>query len=397
VQQNLRVSRRGVLLGSTGAIAAGVFASPSIAEKAVESPKPLPDSLTWKNADALIVHSANTIETKREVVGSAGITPLDELFVRNNIAPPPASIMDDPDAWQLSVEGVKAPRALSVADLKKLGIETVASVLQCSGNGRAFFKHKASGTPWQVGAAGCVLWTGVPLRAVAAELGGVLEGRKFITGTGGEVIPEGLDPKSLMVERSVPLDALDTALLAWEVNGKPIPLAHGGPLRFVVPGFFGVNNVKYIKKLAFTETESDSKIQKSGYRVRGVGVKGAPDQPSMWQMPVKSWIRDPLATSTPGRVPIRGIAFGGAGGVKKVEVSVDGGKTWSEASLVGPDLGPYAWRTFAYTADLKAGSHEIACRATDTAGETQPEIMEENERGYRHNGWRSHAVTVTVG
>lgn len=389
---NLR--RRHFLIGTAGAATALATGLPAMAQ---EEAKALPDYVAWKNADDVIVHSKETIETKRAAQGIELVTPSNSLYVRNNLPAPPEDIVADRDAWEIEFDGVANPAKMTVGQLKTVGVETVVCVLQCSGNGRAFFDHEASGTQWGVGAAGNVIWTGVPVRALVEAMGGASDGMNWLTGTGGEVIPEGLDPKSLMVERSVPLDALDTALLAWEVNGKPIPLAHGGPLRLVVPGFFGVNNVKYIKKLAFTETESDSKIQKSGYRVRGVGVKGAPDQPSMWQMPVKSWIRDPLATSTPGRVPIRGIAFGGAGGVKKVEVSVDGGRTWSEASLVGPDLGPYAWRTFAYTADLKAGSHEIACRATDTAGETQPEIMEENERGYRHNGWRSHAVTVTVG
>src|SRR5690606_17152873 len=115
-------------------------------------------------------------------------------------------------------------RTLSLAELKELGVETVATVLQCSGNGRAFFDHKASGTPWTVGAAGCVLWTGVPVRKVVEALGGVDAAAKFITATGGESLPQGLDPKSLMVERSVPLAAMENALLAWEINGEPLPV-----------------------------------------------------------------------------------------------------------------------------------------------------------------------------
>ena len=93
-----------------------------------------------------------------------------------------------------------------------------------------------------------------------------------------------------MVERSIPLKALDQALLAWDMNDEPMPLAHGGPLRMVVPGYFGVNNVKYVDRVAFTEGQSDAKIQASGYRIRPIGEKGAPDQPSMWEMPVKSWV-----------------------------------------------------------------------------------------------------------
>jgi len=111
----------------------------------------------------------------------------------------------------------------------------VATVLQCSGNGRGFFPHKPSGTPWTVGAAGCVVWSGVPVRTVVEALGGVNGGMLYMTGTGGEVLPAGIDPKSVVVERSLPIKALGDALLAWEMNGAPISLAHGGPLRLIVP------------------------------------------------------------------------------------------------------------------------------------------------------------------
>jgi len=133
----------------------------------------------------------------------------------------------------------------------------------------------------------------VPVAAVAKAMGGVASGAKFITGTGGEKIPAGVDPKKVMVERSVPLSALDSALLAWELNGEPLAIAHGGPLRLVIPGFYGVNNVKYLSHLAFTEKETTANIQTSGYRVRPIGHKGAPAQPSMWGMNVKSWINSP--------------------------------------------------------------------------------------------------------
>jgi DMSO/TMAO reductase YedYZ molybdopterin-dependent catalytic subunit len=269
-------------------------------------------------------------------------------------------------------------------------------VLQCSGNGRGFFTHKASGSPWQVGAAGNVFWSGVPLRAVASAMGGVAGGAKFITGTGGETIPAGIDPKKVMVERSVPISNLDTALLAWELNGAPVPLAHGGPLRLIVPGYYGVNNIKYIKKLAFTEKETDANIQTSGYRVRPVGQKGAATQPSMWEMTVKSWVTNPLKETEKGPVQIYGVAFAGVNPVTRVDVSTDGGKTWKQAKFVGPDLGKYAWRTFVLSADLKPGTHTIASRATDAKGKTQPEKFIENERGYAHNGWAAHAVKVTV-
>lgn len=387
-------SRRTLLVGSAGAMAAVSLMGFAPLAKADE-PKSLPDYAAWKERSAMIVHSANTLETQRGAIGSGVVTPSDRLFVRNNL-PAPAGITDDRDSWEVNIEGVKNPRSLTVAELKTLGVETVASVLQCSGNGRAFFPHGASGTQWSVGAAGCALWTGVPLRTVVEALGGATSGMKYITSTGGESLPEGVDPKSIVVERSVPMAALESALLAWELNDEPIPVAHGGPLRMVVPGYFGVNNVKYVKNVALTRGQTDAKIQASGYRVRDVGVKGAPDQPSMWEMSVKSWVTAPLESTPKGRTMIHGVAFGGARSVDKVEVSINGGKSWQQARFLGPDLGPYAWRPFVMATDLEPGEYRIVSRATDADGNTQPESRMDNERGYGHNGWSDHGVTVTV-
>jgi sulfite dehydrogenase len=244
-----------------------------------------------------------------------------------------------------------------------------------------------------------VVWSGVPVRVLAESLGGVAEGMKFMTGTGGEKLPEGLDPKTVMVERSVPVSAMADALLAWEMNGQPIPLAHGGPLRLIVPGYTGVNNIKYIKQLAFTAKESDAHIMTHGYRVSPPGTKGDPSQPSVQEMTVKSWINSPTPDRGPlkaGIVQILGVAFGGLQAVAKVEVSVDGGKTWGLARFVGPDMGKYAWRQFAYTARLAAGDVLLASRATDVAGNVQPEMRLENGGGYNNTSWADHAVKVTV-
>lgn len=388
-------TRRTLLLGSAGAMAAvSVLGFTPLAK--AEEPKSLPDYAAWKERNALIVHSTNTMETQRGAIGNGVITASDRLFVRNNLPAPPASVTDNPDVWEIRIEGVRNPRTLTVGELKAMGITTVASVLQCSGNGRAFFPHGASGTQWSVGAAGCVMWTGVPLADVVEALGGPVDGARYTTATGGESLPDGIDPKTIMVERSVPTKALETALLAWEMNDEPLTHTHGGPLRMVVPGYYGVNNVKYVKNLAFTENQTDAKIQASGYRVRDVGVKGAPDQPSMWEMNVKSWVTAPLESGRTGRNMIYGVAFGGTVALEKVDVSVDGGKTWKQARFLGPDLGPYAWRPFVLATDMPAGEHRIVSRATDVRGNTQPEGRIENERGYGHNGWSDHGVTVAI-
>lgn len=361
--------------------------------------KPLPAYVSWKDVNSTIVHSATTIETKRSAFGSSVITPTEQLYLRNNLPAPDASIVADRDAWEISIEGIGKPRKLTLRELKTLGLETVAMVLQCSGNGRGFFPSKPSGTPWTVGAAGCVVWSGVPVRAVAEALGGMEGGMRFMTGTGGEKLPKGLDPKSIIVERSVPAAAMADALLTWEMNGVAIPLAHGGPLRLIVPGYTGVNNIKYIKRLAFTAQETDAKIMSHGYRISPPGGQGDPSQPSVQEMTVKSWINSPGSDSAllgKGRVQISGVAFGGLHAVRRVEVSVDDGKTWVDARFVGPDLGKYAWRQFVLETRLPAGQHVLASRATDAMGNFQPQQRMENAAGYNNTSWADHAVTVKV-
>lgn len=400
-------NRRRMLGGTIGILAVGLtgFHQTTLAQAVastgtpIPASKPLPQYVAWKEADALIVHSANTLETRRAAYGNGVITPSDRLFVRNNLPPPPESILANPDAWEVKVEGVKNPRSFTVAELKGMGLETTAMVLQCSGNGRGFFPSKPSGTPWTVGAAGCVMWSGVPVRELAAALGGPVDGVVYMTGTGGEPIPEGVDPKTVLVERSVPIKAMEHALLAWELNGEPVPLAHGGPLRLVVPGYSGVNNIKYVKRLAFTPKETDARIMESRYRMVPPGEKGNPNLPSIWEMSVKSWITSPGAKDgqvKAGRHVVEGVAFGGTTAVKSVEVSTDGGKSWQEARLIGPDLGRFAWRQFALPVDLKPGSYLLASRATDVDGKVQDELRIENASGYNNTSWRDHALPITV-
>ncbi len=397
----LRATRRQALW--TGGGLAALVAAPGVAladtGKSEAPAKALPAYARWKNADAMIVHSANTIELRRDHFGQGSVTPTDYLYVRNNLNPPSEDIVKDPDAWVIEISGVANPMRTTLGELKRLGLTSVTMVLQCSGNGRGYFPHKPSGTQWREGAAGCVTFTGVPLKVVAEALGGVAGGAKYITGTGGETIPEGIDPKTVMVERSVPLAALDDAILAWELNGEPLPLAHGGPLRMIVPGYMGVNNIKYIKHLAFTAEQSPAKIQQSSYRFTPVGTKGNPGAPSLWAVPVNSWLTSPVQQGKPvkaGRVQLVGVAFGGAHPIKGVEVSTDGGKTWAAAQWFGADLGPFAWRNFVLAVDLKPGTYQVATRASNAQGEVQPRERVENERGYNNNSWLDRSIELVV-
>ncbi len=398
-----KTTRRGILAGSAAAVAAvglGRAANAQTPAAAPTAAKPaLPAYVAWKDAEHMIVHTGTTIETRRTAFGTSVVTPSDRLYIRNNLPAPDVSIVADRDAWSLAVEGVQQPRALTVRELKTMGIETMATVLQCSGNGRGYFADKPSGTKWTVGAAGCVIWSGVPVRNVVAALGGVAGDARFMTGTGGEKLPEGIDPKSVMVERSVPLKAMEDALLAWEMNGEPLPHAHGGPLRLVVPGYSGVNNIKYVKRLAFTAAQTDAAIQKTGYRMSPPGTKGDPSHPPVWEMDAKSWINGPAPEAGPvrsGLVQIHGVAMGGTRALRRVDVSIDGGRTWRAARLVGPDLGRYAWRQFVLPVELPPGQHVLVSRAQDVDFNWQVEESPANAGGYLNSGWRAHAVTINV-
>jgi sulfite dehydrogenase len=197
----------------------------------------------------------------------------------------------------------------------------------------------------------------------------------------------------------VPIAAMKDALLAWEMNGAPVPLAHGGPLRIVVPGYTGVNSVKYVKQLAFTASETEAAIQKTGYRLSPPGQKGDPSQPSVWEMSAKSWINSPAPEAGPvraGQIQIKGVAFGGMSSVRRVDVSTDGGSTWHEARFIGADLGPYAWRQFVLPVKLAPGTYTLASRATDAKGNVQVENRLDNTAGYINSSWRDHALQVTV-
>lgn len=416
MSQSPTASRRGFLRAGvigTGAVAASLLGCrPETASDVVAAPAPapapaptaapaaaaaltLPDGLDPRN---FVIHglSPMTLETRRDRFGAGPVTPASRLFVRNNLPLPPAEIVERADDWEVEIAGVGAPRSISLRELKTWGTVTMATVLQCSGNGRAFFAHETSGSQWGVGAAGCVVWGGVPLRTVVQRLGGALDGLEHLTSTGGEELPEGVDRDAVVVERSIPrAKALDDVMLAWEMNGEPIPLTHGGPLRVIVPGYFGVNNIKYVKRVAFTAEESTANIMSHGYRFRPIGESGDASQPSMLEMDIKSWINEPSGRHpvAAGPLSIRGYAFSGGRGVQGVEVSLDGGATWQPARLDGPDMGVYAWRTFVFDTEVALGTHTVMSRATDLEGHVQPELRVENHRGYGHNGWRDAGVT----
>ena len=400
----LNLNRRNFLTGTAAFASAAATASviPISIANANHSPlnentKGLPDFIDWKDRSALIVHSNKGIETHRSAIGESLITPNRNVYIRNNMPTMTDEQIGNRKNWKVSIEGVKNPKTFTLAELQKLGHTTMATILQCSGNGRGFFKHKPRGSQWKTGAAACIFWTGVPMKTVVDACGGISGDSVYMTSEGVDHVPTGLDPKKAMIARSVPKKVYKDAMLAWEMNGVPVPNAHGGPLRMITPGYFGINNVKHLGKVAFTSQESSVKYMKKSYRISPIGKKGS-QYPSCWEMPVKSWITRPTdetGTVKSGKVQIVGVAMGGTRKVKSVKVSVDGGSSWKKAKFIGPDLGKYAWRQFVFETTLSSGKYNIASLASN-GKDKQPELRMENRRGYAHNGWKDHSVNITV-
>ncbi len=344
---------------------------------------------TWApDRAAPVVHATAplTVETPRDHLGGP-VTPVAAAFVRQNLPLPP--VAGDPDRWTVEVAGVGRPGRVALAALRGLPAVTRRVVLECAGNGRALLDDPGlPGTPWGTGAVACMDWTGVAVRTVVAALGGVDPAAAYCTATGADDLGLAGADRAHRVERSVPVaDALDGALLAWELNSTPIPLVHGGPLRLVVPGFYAVNSVKFLRRLAFTAGESDADIQRVRYRLCPPGEEPGPHHPSLWRL-------RPKALVCAAGVEVHGVAWAGAGPVRRVEVTVDGGATWHDAVL-DPPGDPAAWRGFRWPVPGAAPGPWAAARATDAAGTTQRAVAPPNAEGYANNGWRSLSLPMS--
>lgn len=315
------------------------------------------------------------------------LTPTERFFVRSHFGPP---LLDAQRT--LTVTGlVDAPFTLSPAALQKFPQTTVTAVLQCAGNGRAFFEPPLAGVQWEHGALGQAEWTGVRL-ATLLERAKRKPGAAHVHLFGADRPPRPTTPAFV---RSIPLEKAlhpDT-LVAWKMNGAPIPLEHGAPLRVVVPGWAGDHWLKWVTRLELAAEEHDGFFVKKGYRWPrspvAPGTKVPPEQMEpVTVMPVKSLITSPLdgTTAKAGPLEVRGVAFSGFATVKHVEVSVDGGASWKVATLEGaPGVG--RWQRFRLKVEATPGPHELLARATDAAGHVQPEHAVWNPSGYFWNAW----------
>jgi DMSO/TMAO reductase YedYZ molybdopterin-dependent catalytic subunit len=273
-------------------------------------------------------------------------------------------------------------------------------MLECAGSGRSAYKPTASGTPWlETGGMGCPTWGGVRLSELL-KAAGVKAGAVHVAGQGGD---PGAVPTAAPVIRSIPMNKAmdDSTLVAWAMNGQPLPWVHGYPLRLVVPGWVGSASTKWLHTLTVLDAPFKGTYMDSSYRVppRPIepGTKMPPDAVSAEAWPIKSIITSPAPNArVKGPVTVRGRAWVGEGAVDRVEISSDEGKTWQRAQLSSAQsLHPRAWRTFTYEHKPQSpGYVTFLARAWDSAGNAQPAVPAWNPLGYFWNG--GHRVGVLV-
>jgi DMSO/TMAO reductase YedYZ molybdopterin-dependent catalytic subunit len=356
-----------------GLAAAGLLVRPRSADvsAAVDQPGAPPGT----GGSSLIIRNARPLDAESPLEALRTFETRNDLFfVRGHHAPP----ADVSTPWTLIIDGdVARPITLQLEDVRRMRAERRPATIECAGNGRGRFELPAtSGVQWGLGAVSTATWTGVPLAALL-ERAGVQPSALHFWMEAADRSPLPAAPKFL---RSIPRDAaLADALVAYEMNGQPVPFLHGGPLRLVMPRWFGMASTKWLTHVHARPTESDNHFMVRGYRYA--------DGSAVDLMRVKSLITAPRdGEKVPARTArVSGVAWTGSGTIAKVEISSDDGRTWQEARCTSEPR-PGAWRL--WEADVtfpSAGEQRVRARATDTAGETQPDRATPNPAGYGNN------------
>ena len=348
------------------------------------------------------------LETPRQYFASPR-TPNAAFFVRWHLPLHPRSV--DLDSFRLRVEGhVQRPLSLRFSELlREFRPQTVVAVNQCAGNSRSRFSPRVPGSQWGNGAMGCAEWTGVRLRdllqragllsgAVCVQLGGLDRG----------VGPEGYGSSAYLKSLSLDSDMLDEAIVAYAMNGEPLPLLNGFPLRVVVPGYFATYWVKALSLLRVLNSADDNFWTRTAYRVPATpdgsttpeAIKeGTVKLVPIARMPVRSFIVSPIGDAF-GKLPVglpivvRGQAFSGHDRITRVEVSTDDGRSWAAAAL-GEDGGRYAFRPFSVRFTPSQPGRIVLCvRATDGKGNRQSDGAIWNPGGYLWNRIERQEVSI---
>ena len=302
----------------------------------------------------------------------------------------------EPETWRLAIRGERELE-FSLDDLRARPTDEHTVTMECAGNGRARFDPRPVSQPWLNEAIGTARWRGTPLRPLLEEAG-VPEWTVEVLFTGLDHGVEGGEEQAF--QRALPLEEAlrDEVLLAYEMNGAPLPPQHGFPLRLVVPGWYGMTNVKWLERIEFLDTPFAGYQNQQGYRLRQTeedeGVPLDRMQPRSLMVPPgipEFMTRD--RTVEAGEVVLEGRAWSGLAPIATVEVSADGGSTWAPAEL-GPEDGRWAWRGWTYRWHAEPGDHVLCSRARDEAGNEQPLEMPWNLGGYANNAVQTVHVTV---
>ncbi|TWP50684.1 sulfite oxidase [Lentzea tibetensis] len=375
------ITRRSLLAATAGALA---FHGSARAEPGPVV-KPLPP-------EYFTVHGTNA-ETRWEALSGVGdLVPIDRFFVRNHTRTP----LIDAQTWRLELHGtgLRRPLSLNYRELRALPSCTVDAVIQCAGNGRSLYASQqgqaVSGTPWKLGAVGLARWRGVKLSTLL-RLAGV---RRDAV----DVLPVGLDPEYVTggvnlgrVRRPLPVaKALDDVLVAYEMNGERLPPDHGFPARLVVPGWIGIASIKWLGSIEVATTPLSSPWNTQYYRMIG------PDYPAdgtlVTTQVTKSAFELAWGAALPvGRHVLTGRSWSPDGRVRRVDVSVDG-VTWRRARPTSSGRGWLRWQV-PWHAETP-GQHVLRARATDGAGQAQPDVAPYNTQGYLFGAVARHPVTV---
>ena len=325
------------------------------------------------------------------------ITPYEHLFVRMNGLVPQTALDQNAEGWTLTIDGeVETPLKLTIDELKsRFEHVTRRLVIECGGNGRAYFQPGTSGNQWTVGGVGCPEWTGVRLSDVLQAAG--LKRSAVYTGHyGNDVHLNGEEDKDV-ISRGAPIAKVmeGDAIIAWAMNGEPLSALHGFPLRVIVPGYPASASQKYLTRIWIRDREHDgAKMTGDSYRVPAYPVAPGTEVPEsdmvvLTDMPVKSLVTFPQTgtdVKAGAETEVRGQAWCGKGDVAAMHVSIDFGQTWQEAVLE-PAPNRFAWQRWRVKVTLpQHGYYEVWTRATDQDGISQPPLSPAwNPRGYANN------------
>lgn len=354
--------------------------------------------------EGLIVHSEEPFnaEPPLDRLRATFITPQNGFYVRSHGAIP----VLDPAKHTVRVEGlVKTPLTLSVGEVRtRFPERSVTATLQCAGNRRADMQRvrPVSGDPWAPGAIGTAEWIGVSLADVLQEAGADTAAHLHVAFLSADECS--LDGKTFHFGASIPMTKAlgPEVLLAYAINGEPLEAEHGAPLRVVVPGYAGVRSPKWVHSITVQDSPSNNPMQADDYKLFPPHVTKATFDPrhglTINAMPVNSAICEPAphARLSAGPTRVRGYAMASDRSIVRVDVSGDGGRTWQQAELDETSGAPWAWTFWTATIDLIPGEHELAVRAWDSAGQTQPALPDDtwNFKGYLSAAW--HRISVVV-